>query len=229
MINILIIEDDVSLNNGIVMSLKQPTYKFTQCYTNEEAEKNLAQNQYDLIILDVNLPDGNGFVLCKKIRHTSSVPIIFLTAKDLEVDELTGLELGGDDYITKPFSLMILRARVASLLRRSKNDTNKEINTQDFSFNFEDMTFYKGESNIELSKTEQKLLNILISNRGNILKRDLLIDKIWTGDIEYVNENALSVAIKRLRDKLEDNPAKPKYIKTIYGLGYMWDGDIDNE
>lgn len=223
LIKILIVEDDSSLNNGIALSLKQENYEFRQCFTVREAETLLSEEEFDLIILDINLPDGSGFDLCKKIRKHSSVPIVFLTANDLEIDEVTGLELGGDDYITKPFSLMVLRARVSVLLRRGRQEVKVEKSTIDhFDFDFNSMRFYKNKTKIELSKTEQKLLKILVENRGTVLQRSTLIDKVWTDDADFVDENALSVTIKRLRNKLEDNPVKPQYIKTVYGLGYIW-------
>lgn len=220
---ILIVEDDVSLNNGIVLSLQQENYEFTQCFTVREAKRYLSKTEFDLIILDVNLPDGNGFDLCKEIRKISSTPIIFLTANDMEIDEVTGLELGGDDYITKPFSLMILRARISVLLRRSKQKVNDDIiKMGHFIFNFDNMIFHKNDIKVELSKTEQKLLKILVMNQGNVLTRATLIDKVWSEDSNFVDENALSVTIKRLRNKLEDNPVEPKYIQTVYGIGYTW-------
>jgi len=223
MLKILIVEDDRSLNNGIVLSFKKENYEFTQSFTVREAEKNLSKFEFDLIILDVNLPDGNGFDLCKKIRQSSVIPIIFLTANDMEIDEVTGLELGGDDYIIKPFSLMVLRARVSALLRREKQERKNEIiiNKQ-FHFDFDKMVFYKNDNKVKLSKTEQKLLKVLVLNKGNTLKRSTLIDKIWTDAADFVDENALSVTIKRLRNKLEDNPKNPKYIQTVYGIGYKW-------
>jgi len=208
------------------LSLKQENYDFIQSFTVKEAKKHLSETEFDLIILDVNLPDGSGFNLCKEIRKYSSTPIIFLTANDMEIDVVTGLELGGDDYITKPFSLMILRARVSVVLRRGKQMTrNERFTIGDFDFDFDSMKFYKNATKIELSKTEQKLLKILVKNHGNVLTRATLIDKIWTEDADYVDENALSVTIKRLRDKLEDNPVKPQYIKTVYGIGYIWTVD----
>lgn len=223
MIKIIIVEDDVSLNNGIVLSLQQENYEFTQCFTVREAKRCLSKTEFDLIILDVNLPDGNGFDLCKEIRKLSSTPIIFLTANDMEIDEVTGLELGGDDYITKPFSLMVLRARISVLLRRSKQKVNDDIiRIGHFNFDFDNMTFHKNNIKVELSKTEQKLLKILVKNRGNVLTRATLIDKVWSEDSDFVDENALSVTIKRLRNKLEDNPLEPKYIQTVYGIGYKW-------
>lgn len=220
---ILIIEDDIALNNGIVFSLKQENYSFVQAFTIKEGKDFIAKETFDLIILDVNLPDGNGFDLCREIRKTNNTPIIFLTVNDMEVDVVTGLELGADDYITKPFSLAVLRARVSALLRRSgQNDKINSVVIDDFIFDFDSMEFYKGKRLIELSKTEQKLLKLLIFNRGKVLTRSMLIDKIWSDGSEYVDENALSVTIKRLRDKLEDTPSKPKYIQTVYGIGYTW-------
>lgn len=219
---ILIAEDDISLNNGIVLCLKQDHYEFVQCYTVGQARQQLLQSTYDLVILDVNFPDGNGFDFCKEIREYSAVPIIFLTVNDMEIDVVTGLGLGADDYITKPFSLMILRARVSALLRRSTSSSIGRLEIGPFRFDFEAMEFSKESDFIELSRTEQKLLRLLIDHRGSVLARSVLVDRIWTDGAEYVDENALSVTIKRLRDKLEDNPARPAYIQTVYGIGYIW-------
>lgn len=225
MSRILIVEDDAALNNGIALSLRQDNFEFIQCSTVKAARSRLADEKFDLILLDVNLPDGNGFELCREIRRTSSTPIIFLTVNDMELDVVTGLELGADDYITKPFSLMILRARVTALLRRSSPQTSGKQQIADFSFDFEAMEFCKGAVQIELSKTEQKLLKMLVNHRGSVLARSVLVDRIWTDGAEYVDENALSVTVKRLRDKLEDNPSKPVYIQTVYGIGYTWPAD----
>jgi len=222
---ILIAEDDATLNNGIVLCLEQDRYEFVQCHTIEQARQQLLQGTFDLVILDVNFPDGNGFDFCREIREYSSVPIIFLTVNDMEIDVVTGLGLGADDYITKPFSLMILRAKVSALLRRSASNSTCKFELGPFRFDFEAMEFYKGSKLIELSRTEQKLLRLLVNHRGSVLARSVLVDKIWTDGAEYVDENALSVTIKRLRDKLEDNPAKPVYIKTVYGIGYTWTVD----
>ncbi|UNK20705.1 response regulator transcription factor [Paenibacillus sp. N3/727] len=220
---ILIVEDDRALNQGIVLTFRQEDYEFTQCYTQSEARDYLSQMSFDLILLDVNLPDGSGLDLCMEIRQHLATPIIFLTANDLEVDVVTGFELGADDYITKPFSLMILRARVSAILRRSKQESsNKGLIIDHFEFNFDEMRFLKRKELVELSKTEQKLLKLLVQNQGIVLARSVLVDKIWTDGAEYVDENALSVTIKRLRNKLEDCPAKPKYIQTVYGVGYSW-------
>lgn len=224
---ILIVEDDVALNNGIVLTLKQENYSFYQAYDIKKAMELFNKDNFNLIILDVNLPDGNGLDFCKKIRQSFAVPIIILTANDMEIDVVTGLELGADDYITKPFSLMILRARVSALLRRTINSSTNvnvsvKISIDDFIFDFDAMEFYKNGYEIVLSKTEQRLLKILVMNGGTVLHRSTLADKIWTDGAEFVDENALSVTINRLRNKLENCPSKPKYIQTIYGMGYTW-------
>ncbi|MTK12011.1 MAG: response regulator transcription factor [Clostridiaceae bacterium] len=230
MLTILIVEDDVTLNNGIMLSLRHKDIDIQQSYNIKQTKKILSEKSIDLIILDVNLPDGSGFDLCKEIRKTSSIPIIFLTANDMEIDVVTGLELGGDDYITKPFSLMILRARVMAILRRSKNINNdNKIEIDNMVFNFDTMEFTKNGDKFVLSPTEQKLLKIFLANKGSVLSRSQLVDKIWNDGALYVDENALTVTVSRLRNKIEDIPNSPKYIKTIYGMGYMWSGGEDNE
>ena len=220
--NILIIEEDLSLAKGIIIALKNIDFNFIHSSDLSSARTYIKTIDFNLIILDINLPDGNGLYFLKELRRNSSVPVIILTANDLETDIVTGLELGADDYITKPFSLMILRARVNARLRNAMNKPVDPILINNFSFSFSKMEFYKNNIPIELSKTEQKLLHILIKNRGHILTRSQLVDNIWTDGAEYVNENALSVTVKRLRDKLEENPSVPVYIKTIYGIGYSW-------
>ena len=222
--NILIVEDDVALNNGIVLSLKQDSLMFLQAFKIKEAKQFLNNHEIHLIILDINLPDGDGFEWCKEIRKTSSVSILMLTANDMEIDVVTGLELGADDYMTKPFSLMILRARVAALLRRNSSDKSAGavLKIGDFVFDFDEMTFTNKGQQVILSKTEQKLLRLLVQNKGITVPRVTLMDKIWTDGTEYVDENALSVTINRLRNKLEEVPACPQYIQTVYGIGYTW-------
>ena len=222
MINILIIEDDTALSNGIVYALKDDNFAFVQAFDLATAKEQIKSNSFDLIILDINLPDGNGFELLADIRRTLDTPVIVLTVNDMETDIVTGFELGADDYITKPFSLMVLRARVGARLRKAKKQLPKTISIDKFSFSFDEMVFLKNGRPIELSKTEQKLLRILVENRGKTVSRSELVDRIWTDGAEYVDENALSVTIKRLRDKLEDSPSNPQYIKTIYGIGYTW-------
>jgi DNA-binding response OmpR family regulator len=222
MFNILIIEDDKALSDGIVLSLKDNNYLLLQAYNIAAAKEFIKNNAISLIILDINLPDGNGLDFLREIREKYMFPVIILTANDLETDIVTGLELGADDYITKPFSLMVLRARVKLQLRKSETAATNMVHIDDYAFNFNSMEFSKNGNLIELSKTEQKLLKILIENRGRTLSRSALVDWIWTDGAEYVDENALSVTIKRLRDKLEENPSSPQYIKTVYGIGYTW-------
>lgn len=211
---ILIVEDDRTLSNGIALSLNAE--QALQAYTIAEAWEMLKQ-EVDLVILDVNLPDGSGLDLCWELRKTSQVPIIFLTANDMEIDIVTGLETGADDYITKPFSLMVLRARVNAVLRRRESGKTAFV-WKNFSFDFENMVYRTDGTAVELSKTEQKLLKLLVSNAGQTMSRDLLIDRIWSDGAEYVEENALSVTMKRLREKLPGAP-----IRTVYGIGYVWE------
>ena len=216
MTNIAIIEDDKGLNNGIALALKQEDYRFYQYSALKEAEN---MEDMDLVILDINLPDGNGFDFLKELRMRSDVPVIILTANDMETDEVMGLNLGADDYMTKPFSLMVLRARIEKLLNKRKG-TQKVWRFGELELDFENMKFLKAGTQIELSKTEQKLLRLLVENHHITMKRETLLDRIWNDGAEYVDENALSVTVKRLRDKLEDKDTR--YIHTVYGIGYVW-------
>ena len=219
---ILLLEDDTALGNGIRLALQSPSVQLTLCRTQAQARSALAQSSFDLLILDINLPDGSGLELLEQVRKTSDVPVILLTANDMEMDIVTGLESGADDYITKPFSLAILRARVNAQLRRGMSAKTSCIEIDRFQFDFDRMEFRKDGQLMELSKTEQKLLRILIENRGQTLSRSTLVDRVWTDGAEFVDENALSVTVKRLRSKLEDTPSSPQYLKTVYGIGYTW-------
>ena len=219
---ILLLEDDITLGSGIRLALQSPSVQIALCRTLAQARNAFEETGFDLLILDINLPDGSGLDLLGQIRKTSHVPVILLTANDLEMDVVTGLEAGADDYITKPFSLAILRARVNAQLRRSIPVKTSCIEIDRFQFDFDRMEFHKDGQSMELSKTEQKLLRILVENRGQTLSRGVLVDRIWTDGAEYVDENALSVTVKRLRDKLEDTPSSPQYLKTVYGIGYTW-------
>ena len=219
---ILLLEDDALLGNGIRLALQGPQVQIQLCRTLAQAQDTIAQGSFDLLILDINLPDGSGLQLLEQVRKRSDVPVILLTANDMEMDVVTGLESGADDYITKPFSLAILRARVNAQLRRGTSPKTSCIEIDGFRFDFDRMEFRRDGQIIELSKTEQKLLRILIENRGQTLPRATLVDRVWTDGAEYVDENALSVTVKRLRGKLEDNPSGPKYLKTVYGIGYTW-------
>lgn len=212
---ILVVEDDRALNNGIALSLGKE--RILQAYTLSEA-RSLLDGTVELVILDINLPDGSGLNFCGEIRENSNVPVIFLTANDMEIDIVTGLESGADDYITKPFSLMVLRARVNAVLRRRETEGKVRFEQGVFLFDFDEMIFRVNGRHVNLSKTEQKLLRLLVCNRGNTLTRELLIDRIWSDGAEYVEENALSVTMRRLREKLPEIP-----VKTVYGIGYCWE------
>jgi len=220
---VLIVEDDTALSNGILFALKDDERVFKQAFDFASAQAAIKSESFDLIILDINLPGGSGLELLRQLRTESAVPIIILTANDLETDIISGFELGADDYITKPFSLMVLRARVGVQLRKGgARQSPDDFRCDEFTFAFEKMEFHKARKPVELSKTEQKLLRLLVENRGRTLQRSELVDRIWTDGSEYVDENALSVTVKRLRDKLEDKHSEPKYIKTVYGIGYSW-------
>lgn len=193
---ILIIEDDKTLNNGIALSLGSDTVLQAYCLAESRA---LLDNSIDLVILDSNLP------------------VIILTANDMEIDIVTGLETGADDYITKPFSLAVLRARVNAVLRR-RSKGNDLFRTEQYEFDFDNMKFLVDGRPVELSKTEQRLLKLFVQNPGRTLPRAMLLDRVWTDNAEFVEENALSVAVKRLRQKIADIP-----IKSVYGIGYVWE------
>lgn len=220
---ILILEDDKDLCEGICLSLRSPEFSFFPCQTVAEARKQWALRCFDLLILDIGLSDGSGLEFCREVRRSSKVPIALLTAKDMELDIVAGLECGADDYITKPFSLMVLRARIRALLRRNVQSQEREYHDSVFYFSFDTMKFYKNNHIIELSKTEQRILSLLVFHEGQILTRERLLAWVWPEGTEYVEDNALSVGIRRLRDKLEDKPSKPVCIKTVYGKGYVWE------
>jgi len=215
---ILLLEDDEALGRGICMALETPSCTVTHCSTCLQAINILQGMVFDLLILDINLPDGSGLELLRTLRQNgNSTPAILLTANDLELDEVTGLEAGADDYITKPFSLAVLRARVNAQLRRSVPVKQDRIELNGFILDFTRMEFSKEGTIIDLSKTEQRLLRLLVENRGRTLPRELLLEKVWDGG-EFVDENALSVAVRRLRGKLGNAP-----IRTVYGVGYTWE------
>lgn len=218
---LLVVEDDRDLNRGLCLALKEEQIHIVSCYDLKSAREKISQGLFKLVLLDVNLPDGSGLELLSEIKLGSNpVPVILLTANDTELDVVTGLEYGADDYITKPFSLAILRARVKIQMRRLSNDIGKKhiVSIDKYKFDFQRMSFSFEDEHIELSKTEQKLLNILLENRGTTVSRSVLLDRIWSDGSEFVDENTLSVTVKRLRDKLSAS----KYIKTVYGLGYTW-------
>ena len=227
---ILIVEDDPGLNRGLCTALKSGDRSVISCNCLRDAREQMMLFSPSLVLLDENLPDGNGLELLTEIRASSGdTKVIMVTANDTDGDIVKGLECGADDYITKPFSLAVLRARVNTQLKGVRSSVKKdtEVYTKDkFEFDFPKMIFKVEGEAIELSKTEQKLLYILVQNEEIVVKRNDLIDKIWTDGSEYVDENALSVAVKRLREKLSAKDC----IKTVYGLGYKWSaGGIEGD
>lgn len=225
---ILIIEDDKALNQGLCKALKVEEMQPVSVKNLKEAREQLLCGAPSLILLDINLPDGSGLDFLQEIKRgeLADVPVILLTANDTDTDIVNGLELGADDYITKPFSLAVLRARVNTQLRKMANNRKasgkKVYRSDNYEFDFERMKFYVCGRQVELSKTEQKLLRLLVENEGSTLRRELLLDRIWSDGAEYVDENALSVSIKRLRDKLDAKET----IKTVYGIGYRWEKEM---
>ncbi|MBR5943447.1 MAG: response regulator transcription factor [Lachnospiraceae bacterium] len=222
---IVIVEDDIDLAKGLCKALKDDDRSIVSCEDLKSARDQIFLSNPALIILDINLPDGNGLDLVKEIREKNlTVPVILLSANDTDSDIVKGLELGADDYVTKPFSLRVLRARVDTQLRKHESvATGDVIKIDKYDFDFDRMMFTVSGEEVNLSKIEQRLLKMLVGNRGITLSRDKLVDRLWADGAEYVDENALSVAVKRLRDKLD---AKD-YIKTVYGLGYTWVNSSD--
>lgn len=216
---ILIVEDDNGLNRGLCRALEQAGREILSCYNLRTARGQLSSGTISLILLDVNLPDGNGVDFLREVKAGNpALPVILLTANDTDLDIVDGLEQGADDYITKPFSLSVLRARVNTQLRKAAGPKDSNYRGDGFLFDFDHLRFFAGEQEVQLSKTEQKLLRLLIENRGNVMPRSTLLDRIWTDGADFVDENALSVTVKRLRDKL----GAQDYIKTVYGIGYSW-------
>lgn len=216
---ILIIEDDRDLNQGLCKALKTDGRQIVSCTDLRSAREQLTLLSPALVLLDVNLPDGSGLDLMREIKaRMPALPVVLLTANDTDMDIVDGLERGADDYITKPFSLSVLRARVNTQLRKAGTAKTGCYHSGPYLFDFANMSFSVSGKAVELSKTEQKLLQLLVENAGTTVPRAVLLDRIWTDGAEFVEENALSVTVKRLRDKL----GAQKTIQTVYGIGYTW-------
>lgn len=221
---LFLLEDDLSLINGLSFAVKKEGYEIDVARTTLEAAALWVNDKYDLVILDVSLPDGSGFDFCRKIRLTSKVPIIFLTAADEETDIIMGLDIGGDDYITKPFKLAIFMSRINALLRRSENFNTAitELNGGDISIRLLKGEVYKHGKLVGLTAGEYKLLCLFLENPDQILSPEQILGKLWDSSENYIDNNSLTVYIRRLRTKIEDNPGKPKRIVTVRGMGYKW-------
>ena len=222
---ILLVEDDSAIYQPLTSFLRGEGFAVRQASGQREALALLETEEFDLVLLDVGLRDGNGFSVCTAVKQRGGTAVIFLSASGDEYSVVTGLDLGADDYITKPFSLSVLRARVNTQLRKAAAMSEKEKDNEHvyrkepYVFDFDRMKFMVDGKEIELSKTEQKLLRILVENAGMNMRRELLLDRVWSDGAEYVDENALSVSVKRLRDKLGAEHA----IRTVYGIGYRWE------
>ena len=224
---IFLVEDDLSLINGLSFAIKKQGYMLDVARTFREADQIWAEGKYDLVVLEVSLPDGSGFDLCRRIRQTSKVPIMFLTAADEETDVIMGLDMGGDDYITKPFKLAIFMSRVNALLRRSDNfsEADAELNSNGISVHLLKSEVYKNNQQIELTASEYKLLCLFMENPDRVLSQEQILSRLWDCDENYIDNNSLSVYIRRLRKKIEDDPGNPTRIITVRRLGYKWNTD----
>lgn len=222
---ILVVEDDLTLSQGIEFTLEKEGFKVSVAKDLTKARDLYVKEKFDLILLDVMLPDGSGFELCKQIRKSSSIPIIFLTACDDEVNVVLGLDIGGDDYITKPFRVKELVSRIKATLRRGKPQSmDSRLECGGITIDILEGKAWKNSQELNLSPMELKLIRVFIANRGHLLSRNVILEKLWDVSGEFVDDNTLSVYIRRLREKIEDTPSNPRYIETVRGMGYRWKG-----
>jgi len=220
--DIFLLEDDEAIGIGLTYSLENEGYNVTLAKSVKEAEKIIDEKEFSLYILDLTLPDGSGYDVCKRIKAKGDLPVIFLTAYDDEVNVIMGFELGADDYISKPFRVKELMLRIKSVMRRYSNETSDGIiKINNLKINTNEAKVYKNNEEIILTAMEYRLLLILLNNRGKVLSRTALLENIWDVAGDFVEDNTLTVYIKRLRDKIEEDPAKPEFIKTVRGLGYV--------
>lgn len=220
--DIFLLEDDEAIGIGLTYSLENEGYNVTLAKSVKEAEKIIDEKEFSLYILDLTLPDRSGYDVCKRIKAKGDLPVIFLTAYDDEVNVIMGFELGADDYISKPFRVKELMLRIKSVMRRYSNETSDGIiKINNLKINTNEAKVYKNNEEIILTAMEYRLLLILLSNRGKVLSRTALLENIWDVAGDFVEDNTLTVYIKRLRDKIEEDPAKPEFIKTVRGLGYV--------
>lgn len=216
---LLIVEDDNDLREGLAFTFRSEKYEVVCADTVKKAKECLRQTDVQGIILDCNLPDGNGFELCRKLREKSEIPVIMLTARDTELDEIHALEAGADDYMSKPFSVAVLKARVKKMF---KNTAHSILKSGDIRVDLSNGKVTKNEAEIELSSTEFKLLVYFIKNTGLILSKEQILAQIWEHDGAFVDDNIVSVNIRRLRVKIESDARHPQHIKTVHGMGYLW-------
>ena len=221
---ILYVEDDPGLIDGLQYTLESSGYAVDNARTVREALALFQNGRYDLLLLDVTLPDGTGFDVCRKVRSSSTVPIIFLTASDQEISIVKGLDMGGDDYITKPFRLNELLSRMKALLRRSLQFSRAEtiLEANGIRIDTAERLVWKNGRPVDLPLAEYRLLCLFMQNPNHLLSRELILDRMWDGNGNFVDDNTLSVYIRRLRNKIEDTPNAPRYLLTERGIGYKW-------
>lgn len=224
MSRILLLEDDLSLINGLSFAFRKQGFTLDIARTLKEAEGMWGDGKYDLLVLDVSLPDGNGFEFCQKVRRSSKVPIIFLTASDEEMNIIMGLDIGGDDYITKPFKLGVLMSRINALLRRAKDfgSADTELHSNGIKVLLLQGQAYKKNELLELTAAEYKLLCLFMKNPNVVLSKEKILDKLWDCEGNYIDSSTLTVYIRRLRMKIEDNPGEPQMLLTVRRMGYKW-------
>lgn len=222
---ILLVEDDKVIAEGLEYYLTVEGFVITCCYNMASSLVTLSKTSFDLAILDISLPDGNGYNLCKKIKETSDTPVIFLTARDDEGSTVMGLDMGADDYISKPFRIGELHSRIKSVLRRaskgSSGDDSDIMKINNITVNLKEAKVQKDIEDIYLTPLEYRLFFTLLQNKGQVLTRNQLLESIWDVSGDFVNDNTLTVYIKRLREKIEDDPQNPTIIKTVRGMGYQ--------
>ena len=223
---ILLLEDDLSLINGLSFAFKKQGYELDNARTVKEAQKFWKERKYDMLVIDVTLPDGSGFDFCKEVRQTSKVPIIFLTALDDEINTIMGLDMGADDYITKPFKLGVLLSRINALLRRAKDFSSEDTQlcSNGIVINLLQSEVLKGNEVLDLTAGEYKLLCLFMQNPNIVLTKEQILDKLWDCEGNFIDNSTLTVYIRRLRMKVEDNPSEPKMLLTVRGIGYKWVG-----
>lgn len=224
--HIFVLEDDNAIGMGLTYSLENEGYSVTLAKDVKSALNIINEKEFALYILDLTLPDGSGYDVCRRIKEIGDLPVIFLTAYDDEVNVVMGFEMGADDYISKPFRVKELLVRIKSVLRRYNKDSNEGIvKIRDLVIYTNEAKVYKNGAEIILTAMEYRLLLILLNNRGRVLSRNQLLENIWDIDGDFVEDNTLTVYIKRLRDKIEEEPTKPDIIKTVRGLGYVIEND----
>lgn len=223
---LLVVEDDRLLNNTLCYNLSTAGYSVDSAMTKAMATRFFGKQEYDLIVLDINLPDGNGFDFCREIKERRpDTAVIFLTANDMESDMLKGFELGADDYVTKPFPISVFQKKVSALLTRIVKQSGSDCYDDGCLFiNFSEMKATLSGKDLIFTPLEYRLLKVLTRNQRIVLTRQVLLEKLWDADENYVDEHALTVTISRIRSKIESEEAQ--YIKTVYGMGYMWIGGL---